>query len=115
MGIHDSASHQLNKAFFALSDATRRAILLRLSEGPATVSELMDPFDLTQPTVSKHLKVLEQAGLIETARDAQKRPRKLAPLAIKDLTDWLDLFRRQWEGRLNNLEAHLDKMKQQEK
>ncbi len=98
-----------------LSDPTRRAILLRLSEGPATVSELMDPFALTQPTISKHLRVLEQAGLIETARDAQKRPRKLAPLAMKDLADWLELFRRQWEGRLNNLEAHLEQMKQQEK
>src|SRR3954447_26723358 len=115
MGIHDSAPHQLDKAFFALSDPTRRAILLRLSEGPATVSELMDPFDLTQPTISKHLRVLEQAGLIETAREAQKRPRKLAPLAIKGLADWLELFRRQWEGRLNNLEAHLEKMTQQEK
>jgi DNA-binding transcriptional ArsR family regulator len=113
--MYDPTSHRLDKAFFALSDPTRRAILLRLSEGPATVSELMDPFDLTQPTISKHLRVLEQAGLIATARQAQKRPRKLAPLAIKDLADWLELFRRQWEGRLNNLEAHLDKMKQQEK
>jgi DNA-binding transcriptional ArsR family regulator len=115
MGMHRPASQHLDKAFFALSDPTRRAILLRLSEGPATVSELMHPFDLTQPTISKHLRVLEQAGLIETAREAQKRPRKLAPLAMKDLADWLELFRRQWEGRLNNLEAHLDKMKQQEK
>jgi DNA-binding transcriptional ArsR family regulator len=75
----------------------------------------MDPFALSQPTISKHLRVLEQAGLIETAREAQKRPRKLAPLAMKDLADWLELFRRQWEGRLNNLEAHLEKMDQQEK
>jgi DNA-binding transcriptional ArsR family regulator len=115
MGIQRPASQHLDKAFSALSDPTRRAILLRLAEGPATVSELMDPFALTQPTISKHLRVLEQAGLIETARDAQKRPRKLAPLAMKDLADWLELFRRQWEGRLNNLEAHLEKMNQQEK
>jgi DNA-binding transcriptional ArsR family regulator len=105
----------LDKAFSALSDPTRRAILLRLAEGPATVSDLMSPFALTQPTISKHLRVLEQAGLIETAREAQKRPRKLAPLAMKDLAGWLELFRRQWEGRLNNLEAHLEKMNQQEK
>jgi DNA-binding transcriptional ArsR family regulator len=115
MEMYSQTSQHLDEAFFALSDPTRRAILLRLSEGPATVSELTDPFDLTQPTISKHLRVLEQAGLIETAREAQKRPRKLAPLAIKGLADWLELFRRQWEGRLNNLEAHLEKMSQQEK
>jgi DNA-binding transcriptional ArsR family regulator len=115
MGMYRPTPQHLDKAFFALSDPTRRAILLRLSEGPATVSELMDPFDLTQPTISKHLRVLEQAGLIETAREAQKRPRKLAPLAMKGLADWLELFRRQWEGRLNNLEAHLEQMTQQEK
>ncbi len=115
MEMNRPVSQHLDSAFFALSDSTRRAILLRLSEGPATVSELMAPFALTQPTISKHLRVLEQAGLIETAREAQKRPRKLAPLAMKDLADWLELFRRQWEGRLNNLEAHHEKMNQQEK
>jgi DNA-binding transcriptional ArsR family regulator len=115
MEIQEPAAQHLDKAFSALSDPTRRAILLRLAEGPATVSELMAPFALTQPTISKHLRVLEQAGLIETAREAQKRPRRLAPLAMKGLADWLELFRRQWEERLNNLEAHLERMTKQEK
>ncbi len=100
-------AHQLDGAFFALSDPTRRAILARLSAGEATVSELAAPFDLSQPTVSKHLKVLENAGLIEGGRDAQRRPRRLVPQAMKDLADWIDLFRQQWEQRFNNLETHV--------
>jgi DNA-binding transcriptional ArsR family regulator len=99
--------HQLDAAFFALSDPTRRAILARLAAGEATVSELVKPFDLSQPTVSKHLKVLEAAGLIEGGRDAQRRPRKLVPQAMKELADWIDLFRQQWEQRFDNLEAHV--------
>jgi DNA-binding transcriptional ArsR family regulator len=99
--------HQLNAAFFALSDPTRRAILARLAGGEATVSDLVAPFSLTQPTVSKHLKVLEHAGLIEGGREAQRRPRKLVPEAIKELAEWIELFRDQWEQRFNNLEAHL--------
>ena len=98
---------QLDAAFFALSDPTRRAILARLAAGEATVSELVAPFDLSQPTVSKHLKVLEKAGLIEGGRDAQRRPRKLVPQAMKELSEWIDLFHHQWEQRLNNLEAHV--------
>jgi len=107
-------AQQLDRAFFALSDPTRRAILLRLSESPATVSELMDPFALSQPTISKHLKVLEQAGLIETGREAQKRPRRLSPTSMMDLADWIEPFRRQWDARLDNLEAHLESVKKQE-
>ena len=105
----------LTCAFRALGDPTRRAILARLAEGEASVSQLMEPFDLTQPTISKHLKVLEKAGLIEGGRDAQKRPRRLAPFAMKDVADWIEPFRQQWESRLNNLDAHLAKLKQQEK
>ena len=105
----------LTSAFRALGDPTRRAILARLAEGEASVSQLMEPFDLTQPTISKHLKVLEKAGLIEGGRDAQKRPRRLAPFAMKDVADWIEPFRQQWESRLNNLDAHLAKLKQQEK
>ena len=67
----------------------------------------MAPFGLSQPTISKHLKVLEKAGLIEGGRDAQRRPRRLAPLAMKDIADWIEPFRQQWESRLNNLDAHL--------
>ena len=104
---------RLSTAFQALSDPTRRAILARLAEGEATVSQLMEPFELSQPTISKHLKVLENAGLIEGGRDAQRRPRRLAPLAMKDVADWIQPFRQQWESRLNNLDAHLARMKQQ--
>jgi DNA-binding transcriptional ArsR family regulator len=100
-------THQLDAAFFALSDPTRRAILARLSAGEATVSELAAPFDLSPPTVSKHLQGLENAGLIEGGRDAQRRPRRLVPKAMKDLADWIDLFRQQWEQRFNNLETHV--------
>src|ERR1700748_3740705 len=102
----------LGAAFQALSDPTRRAILARLAMGEATVSELMEPFDLSQPTISKHLKVLERAGLIEGGRDAQRRPRRLVPLAIKSVADWIEPFRQQWESRLNNLDAHLAVMNQ---
>jgi DNA-binding transcriptional ArsR family regulator len=105
---------RLNSAFYALSDPTRRAILARLAQGEASVSELMAPFSLSQPTISKHLKVLETAGLIEGGRDAQRRPRRLAPMAMKDMADWIEPFRQQWEDRFNNLDAHLAKIKKQE-
>ena len=100
-------TRRLDAAFFALSDPTRRAILARLAAGEATVSELVKPFNLTQPTVSKHLKVLENAGLIEGGRDAQRRPRRLVPQAMEELANWIDLFRAQWEQRFDNLETHL--------
>ena len=105
----------LSTAFYALSDPTRRSILARLVAGEATVTELMKPFELSQPTISKHLKVLEQAGLIEGGRDAQRRPRRLAPLAMKDIAEWIEPFRQQWDKRLNNLDAHLAKSKLKEK
>jgi DNA-binding transcriptional ArsR family regulator len=101
---------RLNKTFAALADPTRRAILARLAVSEATVSELMAPFELSQPTISKHLKVLEDAGFIERGRDAQRRPRKLVAAALKDVADWVEPFRRLWEGRLDNLEAHLATM-----
>src|SRR6516165_589516 len=113
MSIQYSHPDRLSVAFQALSDPTRRAILARLADGEATVSQLMEPFALSQPTISKHLKVLENAGLIEGGRDAQRRPRRLAPLAMKDVADWIAPFRQQWESRLNNLDAHLPRMKQQ--
>jgi DNA-binding transcriptional ArsR family regulator len=104
---------RLGVAFQALSDPTRRAILARLAQGEATVSQLMEPFELSQPTIARHLNVLENAGLIEGGRDAQRRPRRLAPLAMKDVADWIEPFRQQWESRLNNLDAHLAAMKRQ--
>ena len=115
MEIHNSRTDQLNRTFHALSDPTRRAILARLVSGEATVSELMEPLQLSQPTISKHLKVLESAGLIEGGRDAQRRPRRLAPLAMKDIADWIEPFRQQWERRFNNLDARLAHIKKQEK
>ena len=106
MEMHEDI--ELDRVFSALSDPTRRAILSRLMQGEATVAQLMAPFALSQPTISKHLKVLEAAGLVEGGRDAQRRPRRLAPLAMKDAAEWLDPFRRAWEGRLDNLETHLN-------
>src|SRR5271165_5116077 len=85
MAIIEHHPDQLNKAFSALADPTRRAILARLAESEATVSELMAPFELSQPTISKHLKVLQEAGFIECGRDAQRRPRKLVTVALKDV------------------------------
>jgi DNA-binding transcriptional ArsR family regulator len=107
MAIQQQYSERLSSAFHALSDPTRRAILARLASGEASVSQLMEPFRLSQPTISKHLKVLEKAGLIEGGRDAQRRPRRLAPRAMKDIAEWIEPFRQQWETRFNNLDAHL--------
>jgi DNA-binding transcriptional ArsR family regulator len=114
MAINEQTD-RLSRAFSALADPTRRAILARLAVSEATVTELMAPFELSQPTISKHLKVLESAGLIERGRDAQRRPRKLVPVALKDVADWVEPFRRQWEGRLDNLDRHLATMSKEEK
>src|SRR3954462_2296601 len=92
----------LDLAFAALADPTRRAILARLSHGEATVAELAEPFGLRQPTISKHLKVLEQAGFVTHTRDAQRRPRRLVDGTFKDVDAWLEPFRKQWESRLDN-------------
>ena len=112
--MDNEPTNRLNSAFSALSDPTRRAILARLASGEASVSELMKPFQLSQPTISKHLKVLENAGLIEGGRDAQRRPRRLAPLAMKDIADWIEPFRQQWASRFDNLDAYLAEIKKQE-
>jgi DNA-binding transcriptional ArsR family regulator len=104
---------QLDLVFAALADSTRRAMLVRLSQGEATVNELAAPFGLRQPTISKHLRVLEDAGLIQQVRDAQRRPRRLViggPL--KDLDVWLRPFREQWEQRFENLDLYLQKLNQ---
>ena len=90
-------STRLDAVFFALADPTRRAMLARLAEGEATVSELAEPFGLAQPTISKHLRVLEEAGLIQQGRDAQRRPRTLvAGGPLRDVDAWLLPFRQQW-------------------
>jgi DNA-binding transcriptional ArsR family regulator len=115
MAIDDEHAARLSSAFYALSDPTRRAIMARLVSGEASVAELMKPFRLSQPTISKHLKVLETAGLIEGGRDAQRRPRRLAPRAMKDIAEWIEPFRQQWDSRFNRLDVHLAKTRKQEK
>ncbi len=107
MAIHFTTTSHLDRSFAALADPTRRAILARLASGEATVSQLMEPFALSQPTISKHLRVLEDAGLIERGRDAQRRPRRLVPGALKQVDVWMEPFRRQWQVRFDNLDAHV--------
>jgi DNA-binding transcriptional ArsR family regulator len=106
-------SAQLDAVFSALSDPTRRAILARLARGEATVTELAEPFGLAQPTISKHLRVLEEAGLIEQGRDAQRRPRQLVVGGpLQDVDVWLQPFREQWERRFDALDSFLQRKKQ---
>jgi DNA-binding transcriptional ArsR family regulator len=98
---------QLSLTFSALADPTRRAILARLATGEASVNELAEPFDMSLPAVSKHLKVLEGAGLISRSREAQWRPCKLEPAALRPVDDWLDEYRQLWEERFDRLDAYL--------
>ncbi len=98
---------QLDRTFSALADPTRRAILARLSEGEATVNELADPFPISVQAVSKHLKVLERAGLISRARSAQWRPARLRGAPLGEVTDWLEHYRGFWEASFDRLEEHL--------
>ena len=100
-------AEQLNATFAALADPTRRAILARLALGEATVNELAEPFDMSQPAVSKHLKVLEVAGLISRDRDAQFRPSRLEPKRLADASAWLEQYRQFWETSFNRLDAVL--------
>jgi DNA-binding transcriptional ArsR family regulator len=97
----------LSQTFAALADPTRRAILARLASGDADVSELMKPFGLSQPTISKHLQVLERAGLVARGRDAQRRPRTLVAIPLKSIAEWVEDFRQLWEQRFARLDHHL--------
>src|SRR3982750_2737353 len=97
----------LDTTFAALADPTRRAILARLAAGEASVTELAEPFSMSQPAISKHLKVLEQAGLISHGRDAQRRPRKLEAKPLEEARDWLENYRQFWEGNFRRLDALL--------
>ena len=97
----------LSAKFAALADPTRRAILARLCEGEATVNELAEPFDMSLPAVSKHLKVLEKAGLISRSREAQWRPARLEPMALKGVADWLEHYRRYWDASFDRLDSYL--------
>ena len=108
-------SERLDATFIALADPTRRAILARLIEGEATVMELAAPFDMSQPAISKHIKMLERAGLVSSSRDAQKRPVKIEGIALKEATDWLENYRQIWEANFSRLDTLLDELKARRK
>lgn len=103
----DMLTGQLDRTFSALSDPTRRAIVERLADGEASVTELAAPFSMSLPAVSKHLKVLEKAGLISRGRKAQWRPCRLEPEPLKEASEWLEEYRRLWEERLDRLDEYL--------
>jgi DNA-binding transcriptional ArsR family regulator len=105
----------LSTTFAALADPTRRAILARLASGEATVSELAKPFAMSQPAVSKHLKVLERAGLITRSREAQWRPARLEAGRLKEVAEWVDRYRRNWEESFERLDKYLVHLKHKEK
>src|SRR5512140_1054691 len=102
-----NSSERLDSTFSALADPTRRAILARLASGEATVQELAEPFDMSLPAVSKHLKVLERAGLIVRGRDAQRRPCRLTAAPLREVAEWTERYRRLWEERLDRLDDYL--------
>ena len=112
---HAQASHNLDRVFAALSDPTRRAILARLVTGECSVTELAEPFDMSMPAVSKHLRVLERAGLIARGREAQWRPCRIDAGPLKEVAEWTERYRHIWESRLNRLESYLQTMKAKEK
>ncbi len=101
----------LDATFSALSDPTRRAILARLAAGEATVNELAAPFQLSQPTISKHLKVLEKAGLISRGRDAQRRPCRIEARPLAQANEWLEEYRKLWQANFERLDTLLDELK----
>src|ERR1051326_6964192 len=109
-----STEDELSVTFSALADPTRRAILARLAEGEATVLELAEPFQLSLPAVSKHLKVLQKAGLISQGRRAQWRPCRLEPARLKDVSDWIERYRSIWDQRFGRLDEYLRDLQSQE-
>ena len=109
------SGYNLTATFAALADPTRRAILARLATGEATVNELAAPFDMSQPAISKHLKVLERAGLVSRGREAQRRPRKLEPRPLAEATDWIERYRRIWEANYKRLDALVQELKLKQK
>src|SRR5579859_288588 len=111
----NASTHRLSMIFMALADPTRRHILEQLSKGDATVNELAKPFSMSLPAVSKHLKVLERAGLISRGRNAQWRPCRLEAEALKEAADWMNQYRQLWEESLRNLEGYIQKLQAQER
>ena len=110
-GYGRTAPGHLDATFAALADPTRRAILARLATGEASVTQLAAPFKMSQPAISKHLKVLERAGLISRGRDAQRRPRRLEAKPLAEATEWLERYREYWEGNYQQLDALLAELK----
>jgi DNA-binding transcriptional ArsR family regulator len=108
-------SNSLDITFAALADPTRRALLARLASGEATVLELAEPFNMSQPAISKHLKVLERAGLISRSMDAQRRPSRLEAAPLKHVADWVEHYRRFWMGSFDRLDNYLLKLQSKEK
>ena len=113
--VNYMSADQLSMTFSALADPTRRAILARLASGETTVTDLARPFKMTKPAVTKHLKVLERARLIERGRDAQWRPCRLKAKPLRDAHDWIDQYRKFWEERLDRLEEYLRELQSREK
>jgi DNA-binding transcriptional ArsR family regulator len=111
VGYGQMPPEHLDATFAALADPTRRAILARLASGEASVAELAEPFAMSQPAISKHLKVLERAGLISRGRDAQRRPRRLEAKPLAEANEWLERYRQYWEASFQRLDALLDEMK----
>ena len=109
------STDRLSATFAALADPTRRAILARLAKGEATVTELAAPFDVSLPAISKHLKVLERAGLIERGREAQWRPCRLQAQPLREVDDWVEQYRRHWEQSLDRLDQYLRELQTREK
>lgn len=109
-----TSTHQLDATFAALADPTRRAILARLALGEASVNELAEPFAMSQPAISKHLKVLENAGLISRGRDAQRRPCRLEAKALAEANRWLEGYRQFWEGSFQRLDILLEELQEEE-
>ena len=111
LGYGRTSADRLDATFAALADPTRRAILARLASGRASVTQLTEPFVISQAAVSKHLKVLERAGLISQGRDAQRRPRRLEAKPLAEATSWLERYREFWEGSFQHLDVVLDELK----
>lgn len=111
MGNASSSPRRLDVTFAALADPTRRAILARLALGEASVTELAAPFELSQPAISKHLKVLERAGLVSRRRDAQRRPRRLEARPLAEATVWLETYREFWKASFRRLDTLLEELK----
>ena len=109
------ATHRLDAIFAALADPTRRAIIARLASGQASVRELAAPFAMSQPAISKHLKVLERAGLVSHAREAQRRPRRLEAKRLEEADKWLERYRKLWEANYQRLDTLLDELKAKER